>query len=352
LHPFALHQFFQTPAEACLWINLRGSAGMSSGVTTWKDSSARRRLYLVSMALLSGLIAFSVFSIHRELATCQSLDIWLGRSGCKSRILIPEFQQLTLQAMALPQGEQTVSLFGTDVRTDERKATMVRIALPGGEERGRVPLPAKHVTMLKLSADNTRAMLDCISLCDDKSGTVLVVSVKDGQTIGMLPSPSAALADAGKAEPPKSRIDNAVAVPGGKYLAKLSNDGKEIVIHAADDGRVIRAILSGRTDAPNSAFYVLQPSPSGRLIASLDSDSMGSLGGSGSIIGIWDIESGQKLATIQADDFYQGELLWSPDEKSIIVSLRTSSGGKAASALDIYDWMAKAPPAAAAPGRS
>ena len=324
---------------------------MTVGERAGTATPARRRLPVFYAVMVGALLSVSAIGVYRVLGTCQPLDRWLGRSGCKARIIIPEFRQLTLQAMALPRGQQTVSLFGTDLGTASHKPAMVRIALPGGEQQDRIPLPAEHITSLRVSSDGVRAMLDCSTFCNDKASGALLVSVADGQVIAAL-ADQTAMYDPfpGEAKPPKSPIAHAVAVPGGKYVVKLSGDGKEIVLYAADDGKVIRQMPSGKVDAPSSPFFVLQPSPSGRLIASLDNRGMWPLTGSGSIIGIWDVESGQKRAAIQASDFYLGDVLWSEDESTVTVSLRTVSGGKAAVALDVFDWRSKAIPADRTPG--
>lgn len=312
-------------------------------------SAAGQWRFIAAGVLVLGVLAGLAGGIYWGLGTCQPLDRWLGVSGCQTRIIVSDFNPLSLQSMVWPRGQQTISLFGNRATADNPpRPGMVRIALPGGEERGRTLLPAKHIIFLRASADGARAMLQCHSPCNENGDAVLLVSVADGQTTAALADSTAIFrAFPGEAEPLKSPVEDAVALPGGKYAAKLSTDGKEIVLHAADDGRVVRSMPSGMPGAPLSPFFLIQPSPSGRLIATLDNDAAWSRRGTGSIIRIWDVESGQQRASIQTDHDYQRDLLWSWDEKTIVLARRIKSKGGAATAIDLFDWRSKAVPAVA-----
>jgi WD40 repeat protein len=63
---------------------------------------------------------------------------------------------------------------------------------------------------------------------------------------------------------------------------------------------------------------------------------------------IWDVESGQELASIRTDRSVATDLLWSPDDNSIILNSRIRSNGRRGTAIDIFDWRSKAAPAARA----
>jgi hypothetical protein len=338
------------------------SAIASSIVTPqWRSIAAG----VLALGVLGGLGS----GIYWALGTCRPLDRWLGISGCRERIFVAGFNPLSLRAMFWPQGQQSISLFGTVVKEKRPQPLLIRIGVPGGEEQNRLPLPARNLMNVRTSTDGERAMLRCYGACAEKSEEhVVLISVADAQMIPWAPDSSMPEDWAfyrpfpGEEDAPLSgdEVNLAMGVGGAlspdrKYIAKLLPETGalvaaqgEIVLSDRDDGSVVRSLSfekrksMGWYGADNT---LLRFSPSGRLLALLDKQPYGP---KDAIVHIWDVESGQELASIRTDRSVATDLLWSPDDNSIILNSRIRSNGRRGTAIDIFDWRSKAAPAARA----
>lgn len=327
------------------------------------------------------LLAALASNISAALGTCHRLDRWLGLSGCSARIIVPNVSQYPFGTLVWPKGEQVISLFATEYREHQRlHPEIVRIALPSGEERGRIALPAGNWRRLRPSADGTQATLYCKGLCYEHGNEYAVlISTTDGQIIpwptdSAIPQPQPVYSAFQAAEAMPIADDETVFTtgpgaakssiilrvvdvlsPDKKYIAKLSpkieapsSARGEIVLSARSDGSVIRKLSFEKRSGIYRYFIermLLQFSPSGRLIALLDPQRQDDRI-PGSVVYIWDVESGQQRATLHTDLEVGLELLWSWDEKNIILSSLSQSEEKWVTTLDIFDWQSQAVPAA------
>lgn len=336
------------------------SAIAGSGITArWRFIAAG----VLALGVLGGLGS----GIKWALGTCRPLDRWFGISGCQERIVVADFSPLLLRAMYWPRGQQSISLFGTFLKEKLPAPLLVRIAMPGGEEQSRFPLPARKLMNVRASADGERAMLHCHGACDEQSEDhVVLISVADGRAIPWAADSSMPEDWAfyrpfpGEEDAPLSgdEVNLTMGVggtlsPDRKYIAKLSPETGsllsargEIVLYDRDDGGVVRSLPFEKRN--NTGWYasdntLLRFSPSGRLIALLDKQPYGP---KDAIVHIWDVESGQQLASIRTDRSVATDLLWSPDDKNIILNSRIKSRGQRGIAIDIFDWQSKAVSAA------
>lgn len=342
------------------------SATAGSGVTAkWRSIAAG----VLALGVLGGLGG----GIYWALGTCRPLDRWLGISGCRERIVVPDFTPLLLQAMFWPQGQQSISLFGKAVQEGRQEPMLVRVAMPGGVEQSRFPLPARDLLNVRASVDGGRVMLRCFGPCGEKNEeTAALVSISDAQPIAWAADSSMPEDWAfyrpfpGEEDAPLSgdEVNLTMGVGGAlspdrKYIARLSPETGslqsvrgEIILSDRDEGSVVRTLPFEKRK--NIGWYgadntLLRFSPSGRLIAFLDKQPYGP---KDAIVHIWNVESGERLASIKTDRSVATDLLWSPDDKQIILNSRVKSRGRRGIALDIFDWQSKAAPAASTAGAS
>jgi hypothetical protein len=319
---------------------------------------------------LGALLGVAV-GLYWALDTCQPLDRWLGVSGCSARIVVPDFAPRSLQAMVWPKGQDTISLFGASYEERHRpldgapyeaarwRLEIARIAFPGGEESGRIALPLSDIYHFRTSADGARVMIDCRTACNGEDGwadqRIAVVSVSDGKVISLLadnakrstlyqPFPGEESASlSGDDFIRLMRRGDAVS-PDGKYTARRSwhpwsPEFKDVVLSAAGDKTVIRKLTFERrktADWSDMRSSQLQFSPSGRLIALLEKSFKGL---PDTMLHIWDVESGQRLASLRSGDHVASDLLWSWDEKHIILNrpITIESGKRWGTAVDFFD---------------
>jgi hypothetical protein len=342
---------------------------------------------IVAGAVALTLLATLAGNINAALGTCQRLDRWLGLSGCSARIMVRSFSQYPYGAMVWPKGEQAISLFGTEFKGSQRlHPEIVRIALPYGEELGRIALPSGNWRRLRPSADGRQATLYCKGPCYENGNEhAVLMSTADGQIIpwpadSAPPQPQPIYRAFGAAEAMPIADDETVfswgegiakgsmirrvvdvVSPDGKYIAKPSPEIEspssargEIILSARSDGTIIRKLIFEKRSGIGRYFIermLLQFSPSGRLIALLDPQQRDDRI-RGSVVYIWDVESGQPLATLHTDREVDMELLWSWDEQSFILDSLSQSEGEWVTTLDIFDWPRKAAPAVRTPGAS
>jgi WD40 repeat protein len=328
---------------------------------------ARRWRFIAAGVIALGALGGLGSGIYRALGACQPLDRWLGISGCRARIVVQDFTPRIRQSMAWPRGDDTISFFGMWT-TDQPKQQMVRIAFPGGEERGRIPLPVSSIYKLRTSVDGAWALIDCHSICGGVSGYTALVSVSDGK-ISPWPEGSGRpyrsafyLPFPGEEGAPLSDKDVYLTMgvggalsPDRKYIAKLSEQTNDlmteqgqVVLSARGDGSIIRSLDYQKRKGVNAEITKLEFSPSGKLIALLEQQPLGPP--DDSIVHIWAVESGRRLASLRRDGYGYSDLLWSWDDKYIILNSGTHSGGRPAMVVDIFDWRKKALPAARTPG--
>jgi hypothetical protein len=329
---------------------------------------ARRWRFIAAGVIALGALGGLGSGIYRALSACQPLDRWLGISGCSARIVVPDFTPLIRQSMAWPRGEDTISVFGMWTKEGRTHQQMVRIAFPGGEERGRIPLPVSWIYKLRRSVDGAWAILDCDRMCGEVSGYTALVSVSEGK-ISPWPDDNGRpyrsafyLPFPGEEGAPLSSDDVYLTMgvggalsPDRKYIAKLSAQTKDemteqgqVVVSARGDGSVIANLDYHKRKGVNADITKLEFSPSGKLIALLEQQPWGPV--DDSIVHIWDVESGKRLASLRRDGYGYSDLLWSWDDKYIILNSGTRSEGRPAMVVDIFDWRRKAAPAARTPG--
>ncbi len=296
-------------------------------------------------ALLLALGASGVLAARAGLASCGPLDRLFGRSGCLARFPLPGYAPMLWETMVLPPGgggDPVASLFGQVVTVDGPRMALLRLNLRDGHESGRIPLPIREAEILAIAADRDRVSLSCPirrDACTEAGGAMLVVAARDGT-----PLDQPAVRDLYRfpGEPaPVGLARGSVRLPGDGPEGALAIEPRmgegRILVRRLADGAALRALEQAPPGALRHVGFALFPSPSGRLVAALDT-SPPPAQGHGAIIHVWEVASGRLVARRGTDPGHglQRALVWLPDEARVAVLQRGSRDGARDASLQIF----------------
>jgi hypothetical protein len=288
----------------------------------------------------AALVAGAAWATVWALGTCNPLDRLLGISGCAGRAEVADFRPLLWDTMVMPRDGGDLALFGETETVEGWRPALVRVSLTDGREHGRFPLALVDAAFMKPSADRTRVFLSCQvgDACNEAGGNGLIAAVADGATISVAAVAGYVRSFPGEPEPAGDIAWDAAVLPGGAVAVEAERTGA-VVLRRMADGAEIRRLEADPDFTYLGAGFALVPSPSGRLIAGIDTEPPPRLG-HGAVVRIWDVESGREVGRIATDPGHelQRDLAWSTDERQLVVLRRERRDETVSSWVETFDW--------------